>query len=42
MAIANSVSNDFLSTFVDSVNIFDCCLSGVENIPLKRDVNQKR
>ena len=29
MAIKNSVSNDFCSTFVDNVNIFDCCLSGV-------------
>ena len=29
MAIENSVSNDFLSMFVDSINIFDCGLSGV-------------
>ena len=29
MAIENSVSNDFLSTFIDSINIFDCRLSGV-------------
>ena len=30
MAIKNSVFNDFLSTFVDSINIFDCRLSGVK------------
>ena len=29
MAIENSVSNNFLSKFVDSVNVFDCRLSGV-------------
>ena len=29
MAIKNSVSNDFLSTFVDSINIFNCHLSSV-------------
>ena len=29
MAIENSVSNDFLSTFVDSINIFNCRLSSV-------------
>ena len=29
MAIKNFVSNDFLSTFVDSVYVFDCLLSGV-------------
>ena len=29
MAIKNSVSNDFGSTFIDSINIFDCHLSGV-------------
>ena len=29
MAIETSVSKDFLSIFVDSINIFDCCLSGV-------------
>ena len=27
--IENSVSKDFLSTFVDSINIFDCCLFAV-------------
>ena len=30
MAIENPVSNDFLSTFVDSINFFDCRLSGVK------------
>ena len=30
MAIESSVSNDFLSTFVDSINIFDCRLSRVK------------
>ena len=29
MAIKNSVSNDFLSKFVDSMSVFDCRLSGV-------------
>ena len=29
MTIKNSVSNDFLSTFVDSINVFDCRLPGV-------------
>ena len=29
MAIKNSVSNDFLSTFINSINVFDCHLSGV-------------
>ena len=29
MTIENSVSNDVLSTFIDSVNVFDCRLSGV-------------
>ena len=29
MAIENSVSNDFLSTFIDSINVFDCHLSSV-------------
>ena len=31
MEIDNSVSNDFLSTFVDSINVFDCRLTGVES-----------
>ena len=29
MAIENSVSNDFLSTLIDIINVFDCCLPGV-------------
>ena len=29
MAIKKSVSNYFLSTFVNSINVFDCRLSGV-------------
>ena len=29
IAIKNSISNDFWSTFVDSINIFDCRLPGV-------------
>ena len=29
MAIENSVSNDFWSTIVDSIDVFDCRLSGV-------------
>ena len=28
MTIENSVYNLFCSTFVDSMNVFDCCLSG--------------
>ena len=32
MAIKNSVSNDFLSTFLDSIGTFDCCLPGVVNV----------
>ena len=29
MAIENFVSNDFLSKFVDSIDVFDCRLPGV-------------
>ena len=29
MAIENSVSNNFVSTFVDSINVFDCRLPSV-------------
>ena len=36
MAIKNSVSNDFLSTFVDSINVFDCRLPGVTKVTLDR------
>ena len=32
MATDKSVSNDCRSTFVDSMNIFDCPLSGLRNI----------
>ena len=31
MAIENSVSNDFLSTFLDSIGVFDCRLPDVLN-----------
>ena len=31
MAIKNSVSNDFLSAFVDSIEVFNCCLPSVIN-----------
>ena len=34
MAIENSVSNDFLAMFVDSINVFDCSLSGVNGLVL--------
>ena len=30
MAIKNSVSNNFLSVFVDSINVFNYRLSGVD------------
>ena len=32
MAIENTVSNNFLYSFVDSINVFDCRLSGVRII----------
>ena len=32
MTIKNSVSNDFLSTFVDSIDVFDCRLSDVVSV----------
>ena len=32
MAIENSVSKGFLSTFIDSIKVFNCCLSGVRNV----------
>ena len=32
MAIENSVFNDFLSMFLDSINVFDCRLSGVSQV----------
>ena len=34
MAIENSVSINFLSTFVDSSNVFNCRLSGVRKLGL--------
>ena len=34
MAIKNSVSNDFLSTFINRINIIDCRLSGVKPFSL--------
>ena len=35
MAIENYVSNDFLTTFVGSINVFDCRLPGaIGNINL--------
>ena len=34
MAIKNSVTNDFWSTFVDSIKVFDCSLPGVFTIYL--------
>ena len=37
MVIENSVSNDFWSTFVDNINIFDCRLSGVDKLDLRAD-----
>ena len=29
MAIKNSVPNDICSKYVNSINVFDCCLSSV-------------
>ena len=37
MATKNSVSNDFLSTFGDSTNIFDCRLPSVFKCVVKID-----
>ena len=46
MVIKNSVSTDIISTFVNSINILDCCLSGVqllfENCGHKRQSQQGR
>ena len=36
MTIENSVSNDIWSTFVDSINVFDCRLPGV-HMQLQKD-----
>ena len=38
MANENPVSNDFLSTFVDSINVFDCRLSGVKLLKYLKDI----
>ena len=35
MANENSVSNDFCSTFIESINVFDCRLSGAGSIFIK-------
>ena len=32
MAIKNSIYNDFKSTFIKSINVLDCCLSGVRTL----------
>ena len=36
MAIKNSVSNYFLSTFGNSIDVFDCPLSGMNKSILKQ------
>ena len=45
MAIKNSVSNDFLSTLIDSINVCDCCPSGVlcvgKGLKLNGNLNSK-
>ena len=41
MSIENSVSNDFLSTFVNSINIFDCRQSGVNIIAEQDELNRQ-
>ena len=33
MAIKNTVSSSFRFTFIDSINVFDCRLSGVRYLP---------
>ena len=40
MAIENTVLSIFLSTFVDSIGVFDCCLPGVEISNLIRSVKK--
>ena len=32
MSIESSVSNDFRTTFVDSIHVFCCCHSGVQTV----------
>ena len=39
MAIENSVSNDFLSTLLDSIGIFDCRLPGVILLFFNNEIN---
>ena len=41
MAIENSVSNDFLIYIFDSINVFDCRLSGVYLLPAPRHTVMK-
>ena len=41
LAIKNSVSNDFLSMFVNDINVLDCRLSGASmNTIVKRELDQ--
>ena len=40
MTIKNSVSNDFKSTFVDSIGVFDCRLPGVNDGSVVADSDQ--
>ena len=42
MAIKNTVSIDFLSTFLDSIGVFDCGLPGVFYLPTPSKVLQLR
>ena len=37
MAIENTVSIDFLSTFLDSIGIFDCRLPGVWSLAVREN-----
>ena len=39
MEIKNSVYNDFRSTFLNSIGIFDCCLPGVDKAGLNLGVD---
>ena len=41
MAINNSVSSDFSSTFVDTINVFDCHLPGVRRGTLEAPFEAK-
>ena len=42
MAIENSVSIDFLSTFVDSINVFDCRQSDVYMYKLNKIIPETK